>query len=126
MRIIIFLVGLLLLIKKHYWAASMVWIWGEVACSFIDSIRGQRTSEDDTHTNTQNDYTDARYQEYEVDAAYMILGVDHSASDNDIKNAYRKMALTYHPDVSSDPSSTQKFRVINSAYERIKSIRGIK
>ena len=49
---------------------------------------------------------------------YKILGVDRSASERDIKQAYRKLARQYHPDVNpGDKSAEEKFKQINEAYE---------
>ena len=51
---------------------------------------------------------------------YEILGIDRSASEGDIKQAYRKMARTYHPDVSKDvdkKTAEDRFKEINEAYE---------
>lgn len=62
-------------------------------------------------------------------AAYSILGVDPKASNNDIKKAYRKMAVEYHPDKVSylgedvQNAAKEKFQKINEAYEAIKKER---
>ncbi|MCD8166428.1 MAG: J domain-containing protein [Bacteroides sp.] len=49
---------------------------------------------------------------------YNILGVDKSASQNDIKKAYRKLARKYHPDLNpNDESAKEKFQQINEANE---------
>jgi curved DNA-binding protein len=49
---------------------------------------------------------------------YKILGVDRSASDKDIRKAYRKLARKFHPDVNpGDRSAEDKFKEINEAYE---------
>ena len=49
---------------------------------------------------------------------YKILGVDKTASDKEIKQAYRKLARQYHPDVNpDDKSAEEKFKEINEAYE---------
>lgn len=48
---------------------------------------------------------------------YSILGVDRSANADEIKKAYRKLALKYHPDRNHDKDSNEKFKSINEAYE---------
>lgn len=48
---------------------------------------------------------------------YEILGVSKEANDNDIKKAYRKLSLQYHPDRNPDPEATEKYKAINEAYE---------
>ena len=52
---------------------------------------------------------------------YKILGVERNASEADIKKAYRKLAMKYHPDKNpGDKASEQKFKDINKAYEILK------
>lgn len=48
---------------------------------------------------------------------YETLEVSSSASDAEIKKAYRKLARQYHPDVNKDPGAEDKFKEINAAYE---------
>lgn len=48
---------------------------------------------------------------------YETLGVSESASESEIKKAYRKLARQYHPDVNKDKGAEEKFKEINSAYE---------
>jgi len=48
---------------------------------------------------------------------YDTLEINESASESEIKKAYRKLARQYHPDVNKDPSAEEKFKEINSAYE---------
>jgi DnaJ-class molecular chaperone len=49
---------------------------------------------------------------------YKILGVDRKASEREIKQAYRKLARQYHPDVNpGDKSAEETFKQINEAYE---------
>ncbi|MEA1978114.1 MAG: J domain-containing protein [Chloroflexota bacterium] len=49
---------------------------------------------------------------------YKVLGVDRSASSDEIKRVYRKLALKYHPDKNPDDSQAEEhFKEINEAYE---------
>src|ERR671932_2309171 len=49
---------------------------------------------------------------------YQILGVSKTATDKEIKQAYRKLARKHHPDVNpGDKSAEMKFKEINEAYE---------
>ncbi|KPK11767.1 MAG: molecular chaperone DnaJ [Anaerolineae bacterium SG8_19] len=48
---------------------------------------------------------------------YEVLGVDRSASKEDLKRAYRRMARKFHPDVNKDSGSDERFKEINEAYE---------
>src|SRR5438552_17447409 len=48
---------------------------------------------------------------------YQTLGVSRTASEKEIKSAYRRLARQYHPDVNKDPKATDRFKLINEAYE---------
>jgi curved DNA-binding protein CbpA len=48
---------------------------------------------------------------------YEVLGLDRSASDEQIKRAFRKLAFHYHPDLNKSPDAEQRFKEINEAYE---------
>src|SRR4029077_7578756 len=46
-----------------------------------------------------------------------ILGVERTATDADIKRAFRKLAQQWHPDVNKDPAAQERFKEINEAYQ---------
>ena len=47
---------------------------------------------------------------------YEVLGVDKTADEKEIKKAYRKLAMKYHPDVSEEEGSEEKFKELSEAY----------
>ncbi|MEA2008951.1 MAG: molecular chaperone DnaJ [Chloroflexota bacterium] len=47
---------------------------------------------------------------------YEVLGIARSASEGDVKSAFRNLARKYHPDVSDAPDAEDKFKEINEAY----------
>ncbi|HKP29539.1 MAG TPA: molecular chaperone DnaJ [Gemmatimonadales bacterium] len=48
---------------------------------------------------------------------YEILSVERSASDDDLKRSYRKLAMQYHPDRNREPDAEERFKEISEAYE---------
>ena len=68
----------------------------------------------------------------DIDSAYKILEIDASASDGQVKKAYRKMAVKYHPDKVAhlgkeiQKTATEKFKAVNDAYTEIKKQRNFR
>ena len=68
-------------------------------------------------------------QHKDANWAYTALEIEPSASDEEVKKAYRRMAMKYHPDKVANAGeairqqATEKFRKINEAYEAIKAMR---
>ncbi len=67
----------------------------------------------------------------ETEDLYAILEIDQNATDDEVKKAYKKMAVKYHPDkvehLGEDVrnAAEEKFQTLNAAYDKIKKQRGI-
>jgi DnaJ like chaperone protein len=67
----------------------------------------------------------------DTQSAYKILEIQPDVSDEEVKKAYRKMALKYHPDrvahLGDDvqKAANKKFQELNAAYESVKKERGM-
>jgi DnaJ like chaperone protein len=67
----------------------------------------------------------------ETDSSYKILEIERTATDDEVKKAYRKMAVKYHPDKVSHlgddvrKSADEKFARVNEAYNKIKKERNM-
>ncbi|KPK85383.1 MAG: molecular chaperone DnaJ [Bacteroides sp. SM23_62_1] len=67
----------------------------------------------------------------DTESAYKILEIDKNTTDEEVKKAYRKMAVRYHPDKVSylgdefKKVANEKFQKVNEAYEKIKKERGM-
>ena len=48
---------------------------------------------------------------------YDVLGVSRAASEEEIKKAFRKLAMEYHPDRNKNPDAEEKFKEVNEAYQ---------
>ncbi len=79
------------------------------------------------------DFTSVKAMFYkDINRSYEILEITVEATDEEVKKAYRKMAVKYHPDKVShlgkefQKAAKEKFQEVNAAYEQIKKERGIK
>jgi len=67
----------------------------------------------------------------ETGSSYIILEIDPSSSNDEVKKAYRRMAMKYHPDKVSHlgeeyrKTAEEKFKKVNEAYEKIKKERNM-
>jgi len=80
----------------------------------------------------QRDFESIKAMFYDAsENAYKILEIDKTASNDEVKSAYRKMAKKFHPDKVQDlgeehvKGAKEKFQNIQSAYEKIKKERGL-
>ena len=81
---------------------------------------------------TDNDFRSIRSMFVnEVDSAYKILEIPSSATNEEVKKAYRKMAMKYHPDRVSylgedvQKAAREKFEKVNEAYKKIEKDRNL-
>ena len=71
------------------------------------------------------------YKDRGDESAYTVLEISPSATDDEVRAAYRRMAMKYHPDRVAtlgpevQKSATEKFRQVHEAYETIKKQRGM-
>ena len=47
---------------------------------------------------------------------YSILDIENTATQEEIKKAYRKLSMSWHPDRNKSPEATEKFKEISAAY----------
>ncbi len=81
---------------------------------------------------SQADYKSIEAMYFQVtDSAYVILQVERNATDEEIKRAYKRMCIKYHPDKvahlgeEAQKAANEKFQEINNAYEQIKKERNL-
>lgn len=102
---------------------------GDVSDSEIDVI--QNISRMMGVSNTDFESVKAMFYR-DVDSDYVVLGIEPSATDEEVKKAYRKMVIKFHPDKVAQmgeeyqKGAKEKFQTIQDSYEAIKKRRGMK
>ena len=83
------------------------------------------------HVGSRGSYSDTQSPRYSATHKdpYKVLGISKEATDDEVKKAYRRMAMKYHPDRVAGMSeemqrnAAEQMKEINEAYEQIKSLR---
>ena len=98
----------------------------------------QKASQDANTSNSQRSSSSSshRYRSTTYSGSYRdpyrVLGITRNASNEEVKKAYRSLAMKYHPDKVATlgeevkKNAEEQFRIINEAYERIKAARRMK
>lgn len=96
------------------------------------SAGGSQYSNYSQNRNSGRSYSPPRQQRTSISSAYTILGIESNVSDDQLKKAYRKLAIKHHPDkvahLGEDhvAAAQDKFQKIQEAYEIVKGSRGLK
>lgn len=116
------------LIQREIDVIEVIGTYIGLAKEDIDSIFaqfGRYTNSSGSNNNNSS------YSYSSNDNNYKILGISPSATDDEVKKAYRKMAIKYHPDKVAtlgedvQKAAEEKFKTISQAYEAICKERGI-
>lgn len=98
------------------------------------SAYGNSYENNDSYSNDNSSYNEQYQSQSKLDAAYKVLGIDKSSSDDEVKKAHRRLMLKYHPDRLASQGLTEemirmyteKAKDIQAAFDLIKKERGLK
>ncbi len=116
-------------IQLFHYLANLAQCDGSVSQSEIDVLKMVASSIGLSDSDTQSVLSMFRDT---IDDAYKVLGVPASATDDEVRKAYKKMAMKNHPDKVAtlgpeiQKAAEEKFKAIQDAYEKIKKNRGMK
>ncbi len=114
-------------------------LWGFLFGWLIDSMYRRPTFHFTYRHSSADDFSDYQKQEKEwqpyvdvtLEEAYRTLGIPSTATDEEVRQAYRQMALRYHPDhveaqgEAARQQAEEKFREITEARDTIMRARGL-
>ncbi|WP_211246770.1 J domain-containing protein [Mesoplasma syrphidae] len=83
-----------------------------------------KDSDEPINNNSSAETYGKNFDQFEL--AYQVLGTTSDIDDVELKKAYRKLAMKYHPDKNSDAEANEFMSKINQAYELILKIRNLK
>ena len=97
-------------------------------------VQGQQSYQSYYEEQAQSGYRETTPRQPDIKEAYAVLGIDASASDKEIKRAYKRLMSQHHPDKlvarglpeEMMKMATEKTQEIRAAYEQIKQSRGMK
>lgn len=85
---------------------AFAWIGGQWAAVFPERVL--------------REWFNAEARPDEHPTLYAVLGVPSTATDAEIRSAYRRLAKQWHPDVAKEPDAAEQFKRINHAYEMLR------
>lgn len=155
MRLFLLIIATIVGVTYGYEYAIVLWIACRIAVRAIakGAEASARYQTDDSYTyrssyktNNQSSYQQSYQRDYQSnnsgsgqktesesrDYYYSVLGIFSNATDDEVKKAYRKLAMECHPDRCANSSeevrkhANERFREVNRAYEAVKELRQMK